>query len=267
MTCENDISPQFLSVSRHRGAVTPAFSLIEMMVVIGVIAILAAIALPALSRAKEAGRAASCKSNLRQLGFALTMYGGEHAHYPYGADFERGLLWYDSLKDYYADAEPVMDCPSYRGDKGYWWSGSFIAYRGGSYGYNGFGSRSRAYTYLTVHDMLGLGGDRPNKELRERRLDPVSVVQVRNPSDMIAIGDSMITPFGNGTTTYMLTIADGMITDTNRHGSKSNIAFADGHAESIANDHLVAKTELSRRRWNNDNLSHLDEEENEGDGE
>ena len=116
--------------------------------------------------------------------------------------------------------------------------------------------------------MLGLGGDRPERQLGDhRRLDPVAVVRVRSPSDMIAMGDSMITPFGGGTTSYMLTIADGMITDTNRHSSKSNMAFADGHAESVANQELVAKTELSRRRWNNDHLSHLEEEGDEDNGE
>src|SRR5687767_142313 len=56
----------------------PGFSLIELLVVIGIVAVLLALLFPALATAQRAARTVACQSNLRQLGQQLFMYAHEN---------------------------------------------------------------------------------------------------------------------------------------------------------------------------------------------
>lgn len=90
----------------------PGFTLFELLAVIAIIGILAAILLPALARSRESARRASCLANVVQLGMALRMYADEHErNFPWsgGGGNADCLL---ALRGDYVTDDGLFFCPS-----------------------------------------------------------------------------------------------------------------------------------------------------------
>jgi prepilin-type N-terminal cleavage/methylation domain-containing protein len=107
-----------LGINPITGDRTHGFTLIELLVVVAVIAILAALLLPALGRAKMQAQQTVCLSNLRQVTLAGLMYLDEtQGGFPYNAPLLPGYeatvapQWFWALTNYSVDTQSLL-CPS-----------------------------------------------------------------------------------------------------------------------------------------------------------
>ncbi|HEY4309306.1 MAG TPA: type II secretion system protein [Pirellulales bacterium] len=106
-----------------------AFSLIELLMVIGIISLLVGMLLPALSKARRSSQSVQCRSQLRQLGIAFHMYASANrgylpswsgVHFYPDAKYSEvdgdqdGLSWTEQLMPYYvAPDSKLYQCPSF----------------------------------------------------------------------------------------------------------------------------------------------------------
>lgn len=188
------------------------FTLIELLVVIAVTAILAALLLPALGRARSSARSIQCLSQMRQLGLAVTLYAEDHGdEFPrsqHSAFAHRQSTWGRALTPYLGSdtttwtnrLRDVYHCPSDRRDASW------------SYG-------------LNVYFELGPEDDYEGKPHTWRR-----VGLVPNPTATIAFAENAsgadhIMP------NYWVSARDAVDVASQRHQQRSNYNFVDGHAE------------------------------------
>ena len=107
-------------------AIRKAFTLIELLVVIAIIALLLAILMPSLQKAKKQTRKIICRSNLKQWATIWSLYLNDHEN-----KFPSGLsgVWVEPLRHYYKDGgEKMRVCPTATKNEQEGGSGWFIAW-------------------------------------------------------------------------------------------------------------------------------------------
>jgi prepilin-type N-terminal cleavage/methylation domain-containing protein/prepilin-type processing-associated H-X9-DG protein len=224
----------------HTAGRNRAFTLLELLVVITIIAILAALLLPVLSRAKASAKSTACKNNLRQLAIGMGLYVDEFQSCPLCELIWDGielpaLKWSDPLLPYCGGNSSVLFCPAEPVPilSEQWHPGVYRYNHGGTDELGGY------------YSSLGLGYlGSANVAVPESR--------VRVPSDMIALGE--LGGFGYPALTPYYDL----------HARAFNAVFCDSHVETghpgtIWKNYLywTFKPDVAQaRRWNNDHQPH-----------
>ena len=226
-------------------------TLLELLVVIAIIAILAAMLLPGLTRAKGAALCAACKSNLRQVSVSLRMYTDESQAYPAWLDRS---YWDGKLLPAVGNNRRLFICPGVKPTP-VWTNLAGLPMVNPCYCYNVCGTgRCKA-----PGPSLGLDSGLPATVVKES--------QVRVPCDMVSLacwtpwwvtsgdGDDAVndndgdeSPFLNGNLLSALSPP--------RHNLGANVAFCDAHVEFGKLAAWSKRTDTARRRWNIDNQPH-----------
>jgi prepilin-type N-terminal cleavage/methylation domain-containing protein/prepilin-type processing-associated H-X9-DG protein len=211
-------------MGKQRKNFIKGFTLIELLVVIAIIAILMAVLMPALNRAREQGKRAVCLNNLRELGYAWVMYADDNegkivnsdvsypgtlgvttwwVHWPVNGLDSSVELWEAAIKKGqlwpYTKSIKLYKCPN--------------------------AAKQRRLTYTIADSMNGYcGWDSYTPSLKIRNIN-----QIRRPTErMVFLGEDPVTP---GTWGVLYSVEAWYDPPPKLHSNGTTFGFADGHSE------------------------------------
>lgn len=217
------------------------FTLVELLVVIGIIALLISILLPALNKARASAVSLQCQSNLRQVGIAIGMYAADHIDvivplYCDGSTIEELLSaneYIGPMKSTYV-APDVMYCPEAESrempPKPGWDMGGGLFYKGWSGYMFGYMVNASAHRFVTPTDP------------------PLKRNQVRGSQEFLLLADLPgFWPQGGSPPVSYLAASYYFAPGANYavgtlHSGFGNILFLDGHVESHKEKYLAVRT-------------------------
>ncbi|MCX6970222.1 MAG: prepilin-type N-terminal cleavage/methylation domain-containing protein [Verrucomicrobia bacterium] len=181
-----------------------AFTLMEVLIVVAIVAILAAILVPVAGKMSEAGRATKCMSNLRQLHSVLMLYANDNNQMlpspdvNASPDSQSATHWFRRLDPYIPqqDRMKILTCPSAKGFQAGGWATA--------YGMNYYLGKDQDWQTLSVEQK----------------------------SQVILLADAIINPAWHSAASAIFEDG-GPFTKTVdlRHRGKANFLFLDGHVE------------------------------------
>ncbi|MCF7958597.1 MAG: prepilin-type N-terminal cleavage/methylation domain-containing protein [Phycisphaerae bacterium] len=237
-------------MSRKKG-----FTLIELLVVISIIALLVAILMPALGKAKEMARNVTCRMNIRSLALGYIMYSGNNDDkgIPYNKNGGRNL-WLLEIADQLGDVDEIRYCPSTKKDPKAppyaWPNGIGTAKLTWIWPYSAVDSNGNQIPPASVTtEQAEYGSYATNWWLYSDKTEPMAwrTVSPGGASQVPVFADCKWVDFipGNGTSgpgepcpaNLDLNTGGGVQSILgivlNRHKDSTNIGFVDGHVEPV----------------------------------